>query len=58
MTRRRLPLVGLLLLAGVLFPSAAGGEGTPVENAHEWLSLSGHGAYLDVLHAHQDGGGG
>jgi cadherin-like protein/glycosyl hydrolase family 99/Big-like domain-containing protein len=34
------------------------GEGTPVENAQDWLSLSGHGAYLDVLHAHEDGGGG
>lgn len=33
------------------------GEGTPVENAQEWLSPSGYGAYLDVLHAHPGGGG-
>jgi hypothetical protein len=26
------------------------GEGTPVESADEWLSASGHGAYMDVLH--------
>jgi hypothetical protein len=30
------------------------GEGTSVENAAEWTSASGYGAYLDVLH---DGGG-
>jgi hypothetical protein len=33
------------------------GEGTPVENAQEWQTPSGHGAYLDVLHAHPAAGG-
>ncbi len=32
------------------------GEGTTVENAEEWRSASGYGAYLDALHANGAGG--